>query len=183
MVDRILRTDTHGRAMEITGHNALPFSKEDVTVRELKSDVELRDLVNALRGNNLDEVIFQTQDGKYYLLFADELTSGTKRGDTIEIGGLKGTVVAVDDECNEERWFAAAGVAVGAAMGVGAVIAISGGAATLYGAWVGGALTDAILPNVAIVAGLSGGLGKLMGKTKEDPAMLLALTKPVSGKK
>lgn len=167
--------------MELTAHNGY-FRNEDVNVLRVRPGVTVEQVAKASKGNNLDEILIQTDKGKV-LVYADELN--IKRYDGLPPVGedvnfqnlnVKGKVLFVDDERNEE-WTTAA-VTAGVAVPVGAAIGFFGIGG--IGAKVG--MTDAF--KLALGGAAVGGtaaavaapkLAKALKAVKEDDALLKLL--------
>lgn len=142
------------------------WKRDDFKVREFDRDVTLAQIRKAVIGNNLDEVVFQTSEGKKYALYADELVGKVQVGDEIAAAGLRGTVVFIDNEWNESRVAAGAiaaatiagvvgGAAIGMSMGAGA--GFFAPAAQALGAFAGAPLGGSVAAGTAsFAAGLQG---------------------------
>lgn len=156
-------------SVEVKGKSGVQMSEDQIYLRKFKQGVELDEIRSALRGdgrgvnkgNNLDEVVFRTQSGELYVVYADELDDVVERGDAISIGSIKGTVEIVDNEWNESR--------VGAGVYVAAVLTVGTAGAALAAAAVpvaGMSATGAMLTEAAFgVFGLAAGgtVGNLVG--------------------
>ncbi len=154
-------------ASAISAQTGLMWRSDELKLRQFDGGVSLGTIRAAVTDNNLDEIVFQASDGKKYVVYADELVGKVQVGDQIEVGGLRGTVILIDNEWNEDRVAAGAIAAVtvvgvmggawlGAAWlgsGTGMGLSITQGMGALIGAPVGGA---AVAGSASLAAGLKG---------------------------
>jgi len=186
------------REIQLRGHNSLGLteaSREAVQVREVKADATMKDLFTAvgvepMSGNNLDEIVVQTDEGKRLLFYADELsvTEGEmpQVGERVSIGDVTGLVVLSQDEVNEEIAMPIAATAVVAVTAVGSAgAAVLGTGAALLATKVG-----AVAASTAAIHGFGYGVGAAValaglldmpklfsGALTEDDSKLIAISK------
>lgn len=117
----------------------LGFKEGEFALRKFDggSKADINEIRKAIDGNNLDEIVFRTEAGEYFVVYADELEGDFKKNDSISIGEITGTIVEVDDEVNEKR--VAGGVMVSAVLlaaryGAALLPRLAVGSATGYGA-------------------------------------------------
>ena len=137
-----------GKSTELRGGSGLFLKSEQIQVRAFDEGVRLDAIRHALgQKNNLDEVVFQSADGKNYVLYSDELVGieELKEGDPIVVGDLKGKVLFVSDEWNQTRVSVAKGAALVGALAALPVLAMAGPAA--------------IVADLAALTQVSGGIG------------------------
>lgn len=117
-----------------TQRDVFGVNEAPIITGRVKAGTSLEETQRAVDGNNLDELIVQsTADDRFYIIAADELEHMPEVNQTISLFGsagsslrIKGKVVHVDNEVNEERVAAGVGaVALGGAIffGGGAILA------------------------------------------------------------
>ena len=81
--------------------SGLTNSKTDFKMLEMKSGTSEAQIKEAIKGNDYDEVVFRSDEGSTFVLYADEIKGRVAPQDRIEVGGRKGTVLYTDNEWNE----------------------------------------------------------------------------------
>lgn len=96
--------------LPLQGKSGLTESEVPVQARRVLNharDVSHTELLAAIKDNNLDEIVVEDADGERFVLYADELAvsegSLPRPGEQIEYGQVKGEVLFVDDEENEDQ--------------------------------------------------------------------------------
>jgi len=69
-------------------------------------------------GNDLDEIVFADSSGQVYVAYADKLVGieGLRLGDSVEIGGIKGTLLDTEKEGDGNVVHLAQGVVIWGAL-------------------------------------------------------------------
>ena len=96
--------------LPLQGKSGMTESDVPVQARRVLNhakDVSHTELLASIKDNNLDEIVVEDAAGERFVLYADELAvsegSLPKPGEQIEYGQVKGEVLFVDDEENEDK--------------------------------------------------------------------------------
>lgn len=161
------------RGRYLAEHAGVPEgADEDITLRRVKPDVGLGDLIRVLEQNGLDDVVIEAQDGKHYLVSAATLLTTGEGGSAlpavgthVDINTLRGQIVHVDNElqlagmvARFSDMLAGASPLIGLAAGFGG--GYIGAGAAFYGAPY--PAVAAGLSAAGLVAGFAGGQGVSM---------------------
>lgn len=179
-----MKVQNLSRNAEITGATGALLRRQDLQVVKAKPGVTVGQLTEAMRGSRLDHVALEDAKGDLYVVFADQLRGKLKLGDTLQIEGLSGRVVAVDKGL-AKGWVRAAKVA-----GIGLAAAVVG---LLGGGFVAGGMsagTDGFLGVANVLGGMilgaaggaaTGTAGGIYATRppKLDPRAIEKLTEPV----